>query len=167
MVVASLTRNNIFVVIAFLISMLVFGGCFILKNQPQILEKGFGIYLLENGELVISDDDIVSYNKYSHEIELTEEGVEKIEALNVPLSGRPFIVKINGEQIYNGSFWSPISSKPHSGIIIETLFQNNTIKIEKGYPTSEFFEGLDLRNHPKVFNYLEKVEKLKTVNSES
>ena len=149
------------VIIAVLLSTFVIGGWFILNRQSQISKEGFGIYLLENNQLVISDKDIMSYNKNSHEIKLTEEGVEKIKALKVPVSGRPFVVKLNGEEIYNGSFWSPISSIPYSGIVIDTLIiQNNTITIEKGYPTSEFFEGIDPRNHSEIFDYFQKVGKL-------
>lgn len=137
------------------------GGWFILSNQLQISKERFGIYLLENDELVISDKDIISYNKTSHEIKLNKEGVEKIKALKVPVSGRPFMIKINGKEIYNGSFWTSISSMPYSGIVIDTLkIQKNTIKIEKGYPTSKFFKGIDPRNNSEIFNYFQKVGRL-------
>ena len=131
---------------------------FVLSNQLQISKERFGIYLSENDELVISDKDIVSYNKTSHEIKLNEEGIEKIKALKVHVSGSPFVIKLNGKEIYNGSFWTPISSKPYSGIVI--LIQDNTIKIETGYPSSEFFEGIDPRNNSEIFDYFQKVGKL-------
>jgi len=137
----------------------VFGGWFILKNQLQISREGFGIYLLENDELVISDKDIISYNKTSHEIKLTEYGIKKIEALKVPLQGSPFVVKINDEKIYNGSFVTPISSipPPPSEVVIVTLVSdNNTIQIEKGYPTP----NVDPRNNSQLFDYFQKVGKL-------
>ena len=47
-----------------------------LYSQPQ-MNGGFGIYLLDDDELVISDGDIIAYNKSSHEIKLTEEGTRK------------------------------------------------------------------------------------------
>jgi len=56
-------------------------GSFILSTWMQVSEESFGIYLAENGELVISDREIVSYNRTSHEIRLTDEGVRKIEVL--------------------------------------------------------------------------------------
>ena len=65
----------------YLLMVLVFAGIicviigFIMSNQLQISKEGFGIYLLENDELVISDKEIISYNKTSHEIKLKEEGV--------------------------------------------------------------------------------------------
>ncbi|MBS7648457.1 MAG: hypothetical protein QXK89_02280 [Candidatus Bathyarchaeia archaeon] len=132
-------------------------GWLFLSQQPQ---EGFGIYL-ESNKLVISDEDIVSYNKTSHEIKLTARGVEKIKALKVPMTGSPFVIKINGKEIYNGSFWVSLSSLSYSGIVIDTLkIQDNTIKIEKGYPSPEFFKGSDPRNNSEIFDYFQKKGKL-------
>jgi len=116
---------------------------------------------LENNKLVISDEDIVWYSRTSHEIRLTELGVKKIEGLQVSVYGSPFVIKINGEKIYNGSFVTPISSipQPPSEVVIETLVQNNTIKIQMGYPSSQF-GAEDPRNNPKIFDYFQKVNKL-------
>lgn len=130
-------------------------GC-ILSKRLQILKEGFGIYLLENDELVLSEEDIISYNETSHEIKLNEEGVKKIKTLNVPISGIPFVIKINGKKMYNGAFWSPFSSKSYSGIVI--LIQDNSIKIETGYPSSEFFKGLDPRNNFEIIKYFQKLK---------
>ena len=120
---------------------------------------GFGIYLKESGELVISDLDIIYYNKTSHEIKLTDAGVAKIEGLQVPLNGTGFVVKVEGRGIYRGAFWSPLSSIPYHGVVIETLVNENLVKVEAGYPPSQF-QGEDPRDNPKVFDYLEKVGKL-------
>jgi hypothetical protein len=146
------------VTLAVLTGALVIGGC-LLNNHSEFSEE-FGIYLLENGELVFSDKDIVTYNKSSHEIKLTEEGVEKIKALKVPVAGRPFVIRLNGDEIYNGSFVNPSSSISYSGIAIVTFIQNNGVTIDLGYPNSEFFEGVDPRNHSEIFDYLQKVGKL-------
>lgn len=101
------------------------------------------------------------YKKTSHEIKLTEEGAEKIEqlSLKVPLNGTKFMIKVNGEEIYGGWFWSPISSIPCSGVVIMTLVRNETIKIETGYPSSHF-HGEDPRNNLTVFNHFQAVGKL-------
>ena len=133
-------------------------GYFLLSHQ---LQGSFGIYLLENNTLVISDEDIVWYSRTSHEIRLTELGVKKIEGLQVSVYGSPFVIKINGEKIYNGSFVTPISSipQPPSEVVIETLVQNNTIKIKMGYPPSQF-GAEDPRNNPKIFDYFQNIKKL-------
>ena len=131
-----------------------------LYSQPQ-MNGGFGIYLLDDDELVISDGDIIAYNKSSHEIKLTEEGTRKIEelSLRVPLNGTRFVMKIKDEDVYDGWFWSPISSLPCSGIVIETLVRNNTIRIEAGYPSSHF-QGEDPRSNLEVLSYFMSVGKL-------
>lgn len=136
-------------------------GWFIISHQSQVSKESFGIYLLEDNKLVISDEDIVWYNKTSHEIKLTQYGVEKIRAIEVPVSGRPFVIKLSDKEIYNGSFWASFSSMSYSGIVIDVLkIQNNIIKIEKGYPTPEFFEGKDPRNNSEIFDYFQKIGKL-------
>ena len=56
-------------------------GWFILRAWVWVSEEIFGINLVENGEQVISDREIASYNRTSHEIRLTDEGVRKIEVL--------------------------------------------------------------------------------------
>jgi len=153
-----LSKKSILGVIVLLLAGIAIVGWLFLSHQ---LQGGFGIYLLDSNKLVISDEDIVSYNKTSHEIKLTAGGVEKIKALKVPMTGSPFVIKINGKEIYNGSFWFSFSSLSYSGIVIDTLkIQNNTISIDQGYPSSEFFRGVDPRNNSEVFNYFQKIGKL-------
>lgn len=144
--------------VVLLVAVAVVCGWFILISRLQVSEEGFGIYFLENDHPVISDKDIISYNKTSHEIKLTEEGVEKIRALSfeVPLYGKPFVVKLDGRKIYNGSFWSPISSIAPPGIVIDTLLQDDIIKIEN--PPS--FQGVEPRDNSEIFDHFQKVGKL-------
>jgi len=133
-------------------------GYFLLSHQ---LQGSFGIYLSENNKLVISDEDIVWYSRATHEIRLTELGAKKIEGLHVSVYGDPFVVKIGGEKIYNGLFVTPLSSvgQQPSEAVIETLVQNNTIKIQMGYPPSQF-GAEDPRNNPKIFDYFQSIKKL-------
>ncbi|MEM3602002.1 MAG: hypothetical protein QXN87_04945 [Candidatus Bathyarchaeia archaeon] len=151
-------KRSIFAIIVFLLAGIAIVGWLFFSQQPQ---RGFGIYLTEGNELVISDEDIVSYNKTSHEIRLTLGGVEKIKALKVPVTGSSFVIKIDGREIYAGSFWTSISSLSYSGIVIDTLkIQDDTIKIEKGYPSQDFFKGVDPRNNPEIFDFFQKKGKL-------
>ena len=147
------------VVSAAVFVLLIVTGTYLLLFVMRPPEGGFGIYLLESGELVISDIEIVSYNKTSHEIKLTDAGAAKIEGIHVPLNGTDFVIKVEGEEIYRGAFWSPISSIPYHGPLIETLVTDNTVKIQAGYPPSQF-QGEDPRDNPKIFDYLSKVGKL-------
>jgi len=133
-------------------------GYFLLSHQSQ---GCFGIYLTESNKLVISDEDIVWYNRTSHEIRLTELGVKNIEGLQVSVYGNPFAAKIGGVQIYNGLFVTPISSisQPPSEVVIETVVHNNTIKIQMGYPPSQF-GAEDPRNNSKIFDCFQSIKKL-------
>jgi hypothetical protein len=63
----------------------------------QTLQGKFGIFLLKNNELVISDKDIVWYDRNSYEVKLTDESIKKIQALKVGVYGEPFVIKINDE----------------------------------------------------------------------
>jgi len=138
----------------------VFGWHFLNPNL-QSQEEDFGIYLREDDKLVVSNEDFVSYNQTSHEIKLTKPGVGKIEALNVSVFGDPFVVKIDGEEIYNGTFMTPISSLPlaSSEAVIVTLVQNDTIRIQMGYPGTESADR-DPRNDSRVFDFFQKTGKL-------
>jgi hypothetical protein len=148
--------------IILVISVVVAAGAIYLAGQLEGSAESFGIYLLENNELVLSDEEIVWYDKISYEIKLTDEGAEKIKALKVPVTGSPFVIKINGKEIYEGSFWVSFSSLSYSGIVIDTLLiQNNTISIDQGYPSSAFFEGADPRNDPRIIDHFQKLGKLK------
>lgn len=132
-----------------------------LNPNLQSQEEGFGIYLREDDRLVVSDKDFVSYSQTSHEIKLTKHGVGKIEALNISVFGDPFVVKIDREEIYNGTFMSPISSLPiaSSEAVIVTLVQNDIIRIQMGYPGIEPTDR-DPRNDSRVFDFFQKTGKL-------
>jgi hypothetical protein len=147
-----------FLIIAGICAVIAVISWFSLSHQ---LEGSFGVFLSENNTLVISDEDIVWYNMTSHEIKLTEGGVAKIEGLKVSVFGSQFKVKIDGEEIYNGTFMTPFSSVPlpPSDVVIETFVQNNTIRIQVGYPSSQP-TGEDPRINSKIFSHFQNINKL-------
>ena len=151
------------VVVLVIAVLAVVGGFYFINQLKASVNEKFGIYLTKNNELVISDDEIVWYNKSSHEIKLTEEGVKKIQALKVVdvTYGEPFVLKIGDQEIYNGSFWTPISSVSYQGIAIETYFytSENTIKLQNGYPAG-WLQGEDPRNDPRIFDHFQELGKL-------
>lgn len=156
--------QKITALVLLVVAVVLVAGIFYYTSQLRSSTERFGIYLLKNNELVISDEEIVWYDKNSHEIKLTEEGAKKIEALKVVnlTYGEPFIIKLGNQQIYNGSFWTPISSMSYDGIVIETfVITDNTITLKKGYPTPNFFEGIDPRNDQRILDHFQKLNKLK------
>jgi hypothetical protein len=146
------------------------------------IENGFSIYLLaqdirpdqlvtlshlelENQPL-LSMEDMVSYTKATHEIELTAAGYERIHSLSVPTSGTAFAVCVNGEPIYAGAFWSLISSQSFDGVVImidpiSTTREHAVIQIQLGYPGADFFHGDDPRSDPRILQALQQAGKLK------
>ena len=142
-----------------------------LNNKSQFSEGKFGIYLLENDELIISDNDIISYNKTSQVIKLTEVGANKIQNLKVEMKGKPFVIKFDGREMYNGSFWISISSISSSGVVILTdggfvngnwvnLSFINSIVIQLGYPSNGFYVAEHPINNIEIFDYFKDIGKL-------
>ena len=129
------------------------------SSKPK--EK-FGIYLQRNNELVIADEDIVWYNASDHRIKLTLKGAEKISSLRVGVYGEPFIIKIGETEIYEGAFWTPISSIGFHGIVIEKpMGQTDAIQLQWGYPpSSPSYGDTDPVNDPRIVSYFQKIGKL-------
>ncbi|UCB42285.1 MAG: hypothetical protein JSV77_07400 [Dehalococcoidales bacterium] len=133
-------------------------------------EVGFGIYLVDNGELVLSERHIDAYYGDTHTIELNEDGIRKWNSYmtweTIPkqkdsLHNKDFALKIEGKEIYGGKFYSGASSMSYSGVvimdaIIELDNDRNTIRIQFGYPAPTFGEGEDPRDAPEVIDFLEK-----------
>ena len=148
--------------IILIFAILVVAAGLYLIDRSGVSSEEFGIYLLENNERVISDNEIVWYDKISYQIKLTEEAAKKISSLEVPVAGSPFVAKIDSKVIYTGSFWGSFSSLSYSGIVIDALrIQNNTISVDLGYPSSQFFEGDDNRNDPRILDHFQKLGKLR------
>ena len=133
-------------------------GLFLSTQKPQ---GRFGVYLSQNNQVVLTDEDIFWYNKSSHQMKLTEEGKNKLEALTIELRGTPFTMRLKGREIYNGSFMTPVSSFSCSGIVIEVWQDQETVvKIENGYPSSQLFTGTDPRDNSELLEYFQKMGKL-------
>jgi hypothetical protein len=112
---------------------------------------------------LISEADIVSYLKTTHEIQLTDEAFQKIVNLEVPVSGKSFVVCVDRNPIYWGAFWTPISSISFDGVTIWKPLSSQepkVITLELGYPSSSYYGGEDPRSDPEIFESLERAGKL-------
>jgi hypothetical protein len=132
-----------------------------LQQAGKINHEGFAIYLpqgdvspqnmpdLNSVELPLQPfiglNDIVSYNPENYQLTLTPDAFNRIDVLQVPVYGKPFVVCVDRIPVYWGAFWTPISSIPFDGFAIEQPLNNqtNTVTIQTGYPTSSFFTGID------------------------
>lgn len=121
-------------------------------------------------EPIITVDDIVSYAKETHGIELTASAYERIAQLEVPvIGGIPFVVCVGRDPIYGGAFWVGYSSMSFDGVVIDTLPASlqNPIQIQLGYPSGSFFSGEDPRSNPRILRSLEQAGKLTPTTSTS
>ena len=149
------------------------------NEPPTESQKGFAIYLTredippEKMEMlshvniadypIIYMQDIITYNAQTHEIKLTDTAFERISQLDVPVSGKSFIVCVDKAPIYWGAFWTPISSMSFDGVTIWKplgSLESNVITIELGYPSSSCYSGEDPRNNTEVLQSLEQSGKL-------
>ena len=142
--------------------------------QPPVIGSGLAIYQGQN--LLISEDQIISYNKTSHVIKLTEDGLrsmrskvlyEEVNGELVPqLDGlylKTFSFRLDGQEIYSGTFWSNASSQSNSGIVlldVLSILSDDHIRIAAGYPGPANFKGVDPRNNTKIMQYLKEKNKL-------
>ncbi len=137
-------RNKVALISVVLISLIILSSC------GQQAGSEFGVYLADTGELVISERDIRSFDGEQMVLELNENGIKRWNAFApdgiVPkladsLHSRDFIMKIGGQELCRGKFWSLVSSQMHFGIIIaDPLFtlseEFNRLFIQFGCPAS-------------------------------
>lgn len=136
-----------------------------LPNSTRIFEKDHSIRLVvvELSNIILEDlpivteDDISSYSKDTHTIYFIPE--YKHSKIDIPVSGRIFVVCVGSKRIYWGAFWTKVSSMGFNGVVIKD--PGMTWKLDLGYPTSKFYEGPDPRNSELIFRRLRQIGKLK------
>jgi hypothetical protein len=126
-------------------------------------EIGFRIYLSENNALVISDSDILSYNRTSQEMTLTPESSEKVGKMGDNLySFTGFVIRIDGEEIYRGIFRAPtmsaIPSPPEIAILFPSYPESYRV-MRVFFPAFQPPSDYPTKNM-KVFQHFERTGKL-------
>lgn len=154
-------------------------GTFLLAACGTSAQEGFAIYLTRDDvaparmdsmshvepalEPLVSQADLVSYSGSNHTMQLTSVAVEKLQALQVPVTGKSFLVCVDGAPIYWGAFWTMYSSQSFEGVVIKLpLFEadENLVALELGYPGGDFAPAVDPRSDQKIFSSLEEAGKL-------
>ncbi len=131
----------------------------------ELSQVDIGQLVLE-GEPILSGKDIVSYDKTSHTMELSQAAFTRIQnifPMPVRVSGIPFVVCVGKERIYTGAFWTPLSSLSFDGVVIMQPLdaKEATIQISLGYPVPAVFTGNDPRADPRIIKAFEQEKKLK------
>jgi hypothetical protein len=104
-------------------------------------------------EPLFSMQDMVRYRADTYEMTLMTEAAERLAEVTVPLNGLPFVVVAQGERIYTGAFWTPISSMSYHGVTVTLpLYEKAAVLgFSLGYPAApELFTGKDLRNDDRI-----------------
>lgn len=112
------------------------------KMKPS--QAGFTLVFLKDNNLLISNEDILSYNWTSQEITLTDSASQRLIQMDQNLYSFTdgFIIKIDGQEIYQGVFRSPIMSaipeSPRISIMFPSILfpseTENNHKIRMFYP---------------------------------
>jgi hypothetical protein len=117
---------------------------------------------------LVSGADIVSYSKDTHRIELTAGAFNRVAELEVPVSGRVFVVCVDRQPVYTGAIFTPISSVSFAGVVImkpldaeATAAGRHTVQLQLGYPGPDFFSGKDPRADPEIIESLQQAGKLR------
>ena len=132
-----------------------------LPEGPLSAEQLAGLSIEETP--ILSLEDILSYDESSHEMTMTSGAAERIRDLDVRVNGRPFVIRVAGEPIYAAAFWTPISSMGFDGVIIMQPWQpdQQTVRLELGYPSAAFYAGQDPRDDPRIIDALDLAGKLR------
>jgi len=129
---------------------------------PAVLDAESAAPILESAPL-ITPDDIITYSRESHIIQLTAPAMQRIKNLTVSVYGKPFAVCLDRQPVYCGKFMSLVSSVSTNMTVIMqpmTSEMTDTIRIQLGYP-AYFFTDTDPRPNPDILISLENAGKLK------
>ncbi|MBE0538036.1 MAG: hypothetical protein IH624_20430 [Phycisphaerae bacterium] len=94
--------------------------------------------LVLDAEPLITEEDVVSYDWEKQMLQLKPGAIERLPQVHkrpVNVRGVPFVVTANGERIYLGAFWTPLSSllADMPTIVLDyPLMPENTIQIGGG-----------------------------------
>jgi hypothetical protein len=131
-----------------------------LAHNPRLWKE-----LALSSDPVISQEDIISYDFSSHEMRLRTEAIKRLPKPSV--TGTPFVVVVNGERIYQGAFYSSVSSISYSQPVIlvdkagpEQPGKADVLLIDRAYPSASFATGRDLRSDDRIKSALGKLKKL-------
>ena len=132
-------------------------------------KEGFKLMFVENNALLISDNDIISYNLTSKEITITDAASKRLLDMgdNLYSLNQGFVIRIDGEEVYRGvfrtSFMSAIPAAPKISILFPSmLFPSET---ENDNAIRMFYPGFEAPNdqigaYEKFVNHFEQANKL-------
>lgn len=139
----------------------------ILEHPLGTSQAGFRIYAVQDNALLLSDDDIVSYNWTSQEISLTPKAAARLSNVTDLYSWTGFAIKIDGDEVYEGVFrritMSAIPAPPRISILYPSVTLPNeteNAKAMKMFYMSSPGYGDQGDNGTRIRQYFERTDKL-------
>ncbi|MEM9324697.1 MAG: hypothetical protein AAGA85_03540 [Bacteroidota bacterium] len=105
-----------------------------------------------SGSPILSESDIVSFDWDNQQVTLTDEGMKKVSALDIPLPGMAVAFVLNGEPIYGFWFWNSLSAYTCDRVCATPT---KDFKITFGLPGVQPY-GSDPRFNSKLKSYVTK-----------
>jgi hypothetical protein len=171
----SLISNKIKLSIILLAILLLVLGC--KGNESDNAKHDFSIYLVKGlstkeamskkindlpleAEPILTDKEIKKYNWKEHTFKIKDDfSLEQKLQGEVPTSGKPFVVVVDGTRIYLGSFWNLLSSLYFPDI--PTINSAWSDKVEKDtYTISYGLKKNDPREDKRIYEALKSAGKL-------
>ena len=106
-----------------------------------------------NEEIFLGESEIEFYLWKDYTIVLTELGKRKIQELDIPIKGLPFVVTVNNKVFFGAWFWNHISSEGPDRVY--SMIYTDSIKFKFNFPIC----GIDPRNREEFLNELMMVNK--------
>ncbi|MBA4148139.1 MAG: SEL1-like repeat protein [Verrucomicrobia bacterium] len=140
-------------------------GIYLMKQpiDPRLAASGSGdwksVPLMDDP--IISDTDLHSYDWKEHRLHFR--GPIRARLPRPPVQGLGFVVVVNGERIYPGLFTTSLSSFSFSlpNICVDRLDDpENTLTMDRAYPTAAFAKGPDPRGDARIQKALSDAGKL-------
>ncbi len=125
-------------------------GLFLTKGEVAPVALVAMSHIEPADEPLLGAGDIAAYIWDSHAIVLTPTGRSKLDTLQVPVSGRSFLVGTDQRFLYAGAFWTLVSSASFVGPTIVLPALSDTVRLQTGYPEREICSCSDPRQMREV-----------------
>jgi hypothetical protein len=136
----------------------------VIKKADKLTTKnGFVLFTaLDLRAPLLEQNDIISYNWSNHILRLTDDARKKFKENY--LFKRKFIVCVDGIEVYQGTFWSSLSSEGCRGPIIQDFYIDRKLNEDKIYISYNYpvpgSDKKDPRSDKRIYDALKKANKI-------
>lgn len=124
-----------------------------------------------DGAVIVPAADILEYEWATHTMRWRPGIKDRVfrERIGELVEGSPFTVCVGDRPVYRGKFMSRHSSHSQDAVVILRFWQDaqgrfspdDAARLQLGFPSAEFFKGVDPRSDPAVRAALKAADKLR------